>query len=69
MDSVSLHIKKKLELPSTIENCNEKDNGSSQRTNPKSSSNPTVVAPTSTKSSSSITPSTGTQTEKTKIIE
>ena len=69
MDSVSLHIKKKLELSSTIENCNEKDNGSSQRTNPKSSSNPSVVAPTSTESSSSITPSTGTQTEKTKIVE
>lgn len=69
MDSVSLHIKKKLELPSTIENCNENDNGSSQRTNPKSSSNPPVVAPTSTESSSSITPSTGTQTEKTKIVE
>lgn len=65
-DSVSLHIKKRLELPPTLENVNEKTKGVDKpdKTSPSGS---TTVPPEG--SSSSITPSTVEQPKKTKIIE
>lgn len=68
-DSVSLHIKKRLELPHTIDNVNGKDKGDNTPTKPIPTSNATNVTPESTVSPSSITPSNGTQTETTKIVE
>lgn len=68
-DSVSLHIKKKLELPHTIDNVNGKDKGDNTPTRHIPTSNTTNVTPGSTVSPSSITPSNGTQTETTKIVE
>ena len=68
-DSVSLHIKKKLELPHTINNVNGKGTVDNTPTKHISTSSETSVTPESEKSQSSITPSNGTQNERTKIVE
>lgn len=68
-DSVALHIKKRLELPLTLENENEKEKGVDKPAQPDSPSSSTTVTPISTGSSSSITPSNGAQSETTKIVE
>jgi protein phosphatase len=69
IDSVSLRIKKRLELPPTFENMNETEKGVDKPTKHNSRLNAITTTPASTESSSSITPSTGCQSEKTKIVE
>lgn len=68
-DSVSLRIKKRHDLPPMLENLNEREKGVDKPVKYNSSSIPIAVTPASTESSSSITPSTGFQSEKTKIVE
>lgn len=66
-DSVSLHIKKRLELPPALENVNEKEKGVVKPVKPDSPSDSTPKL--KKRPSSPITPSNGKQTEKTKIVE
>lgn len=68
-DSVSLHIKKKLELPPRLENVNETEKGIDKPVKHNFPLDPITITPRSAESSSSITPSTGTQSETTKIVE
>jgi len=58
-DSVFLHIRKKLELPSAIENVGESDSGDKKPVKPKASSSSTTANPATAGSSSSITRSDG----------
>lgn len=68
-DSVPLYIKRKLELPPAIEKMKGKENENKSSAKSYPSSDLTTISPTLPEPSSFITPSNGTQTEKTKIEE